>query len=198
MTSVKVTFIVYTDMKMMKLIKKNIGKISLIFLSGLCCFLGVHYQVLGAQKVTVTGEQIAKRTCSYAYSPYKSTQVYHGDKFYLYLDTQYGVMEIPVSYYSYINSSNEQTRSYKLSASNCLEYLENTQDFLKHYPRSNYYNTWGIIPLVLGGISALVSIAAVLTWWIKGIEDEDERRHRLWSYIWASAAILGTGLGFIL
>lgn len=198
MTSLKATHIVYTDMKMMKLIKKNIGKISLIFLSGLCCYLGVHYQILGAQKIMVTGEQIAKRTCSYAYSPYKSTQVYHGDKFYLYLDTQYGVMEIPVSYYSYINSSNEQTRSYKLSASTCLEYLENTQDFLKAYPRTDYSNTWGIIPLVLGAISALVAIAGVITWWIKGIEDGEDKKVRFWFYIWASADVLGAGLGFIL
>lgn len=50
--------------------------------------------------ITVEGNQIAKRLENTKY----------GDRFYLIIDSQYGVVEIPVNYATYLKSSNEQVQ----------------------------------------------------------------------------------------
>lgn len=109
--------------------------------------------------------QIAKRTCTSVRSPYKSTQVYPEEKFYILMDSQYGVIEIPVSYYNYLNSSNEQVHSYKIRALDVKRYLENTQDFYKAYPVLRY-NKWRAITLAIGILSIVLSFAFSITCFI--------------------------------
>lgn len=164
-----------------------------ICLTSVCCYLGAYYQKALQEKVTITGMQIAKRTCSHAYSPYKSTKVYHEDKFYVLLDSQYGVMEIPVTYYSYLYSSNEQVHSYKLSASNCLEYLDNTQDFCKAYPALRYANNWGTPPLVLGIFSLIIGLATAIAF----STTDTSKENRIMAWAWFSFNVLAVIIALI-
>lgn len=79
-----------------------------IIIGGLLAFEATHsVKYWQSERITITGEQIAKRLENTRY----------GDRFYLLMDTQYGVMEIPVSYSLYIQSSNDEVHSLKL---NCL------------------------------------------------------------------------------
>lgn len=164
-----------------------------ICLTSLCCYLGAYYQKAQNEKVTITGMQIAKRTCSYAYSPYKSTKVYYEDKFYILLDSQYGVMEIPVTYYTYLNSSNEQVHSYKITASNAKEYLENTQDFYKAYPALRYANNWGTLPLVLGIFSLIIGLATAIAF----STTDTPKENTIMAWVWFSINVLAVVIALI-
>lgn len=103
------------------------------------------------ERITVTGEQIAKRL--------ENTK--HGDRFYLLMDTQYGVMEIPVSYSLYIQSSNEEIHSLRiklLTANNALEdtsKLQQAYPFLKHF---GYHIAVWIMGVTLGVFTLAASV----------------------------------------
>lgn len=103
------------------------------------------------ERITVTGEQIAKRLENTKY----------GDRFYLLIDTQYGVMEIPVSYSLYIQSSNEEIHSLRiklLTANNALEdtsKLQQAYPFLKHF---GYHIAVWILGVTLGILTLVASV----------------------------------------
>lgn len=103
------------------------------------------------ERITVTGEQIAKRLENTKY----------GDRFYLLMDTQYGVMEIPVSYGLYIQSSNEEIHSLRiklLTANNALEdtsKLQQAYPFLKHF---GYHIAVWILGVTLGILTLVASV----------------------------------------
>lgn len=67
-----------------------------------------------SEKIEVTGYQIAKRV-----NPTRN-----GDRFSVLLDTEYGMMEIPVSYATYITSSNNCKHSWK------IDYLLHIMDWI--------------------------------------------------------------------
>lgn len=103
------------------------------------------------ERITVTGEQIAKRLENTKY----------GDRFYLLMDTQYGVMEIPVSYSLYVQSSNEEIHSLRiklLTANNALEdtsKLQQAYPFLKHF---GYHTAVWILGVTLGILTLVASV----------------------------------------
>lgn len=74
--------------------------------------------------VLVQGLQICKRV--------ESTKF--GDRFYLILDSQYGVAEVPVSYTKYIASSNDEVRGVYYSPRALSIQLEDTQELQEDYP----------------------------------------------------------------
>lgn len=103
------------------------------------------------ERITVTGEQIAKRLENTKY----------GDRFYLLMNTQYGVMEIPVSYGLYIQYSNDEIHSLRiklLTANNALENtskLQQAYPFLKHF---GYHIAVWILGVTLGMLTLVASV----------------------------------------
>lgn len=77
-----------------------------------------------SEKIEVTGYQIAKRV-----NPTRN-----GDRFSVLLDTEYGVMEIPVSYATYITSSNNCKHSWKIKLLTAYNGLDNTSKLQEAYP----------------------------------------------------------------
>lgn len=115
------------------------------------------------ERITVTGEQIAKRLENTKY----------GDRFYLLMDTQYGVMEIPVSYSLYVQSSNDEIHSLRiklLTANNALEdtsKLQQAYPFLKHF---GYHIAVWILGVTLGILTLVASVIFICY-----CTDKDER-----------------------
>lgn len=124
-----------------------------IIIGGLLAFEATHSaKYWQSERITITGEQIAKRLENTRY----------GDRFYLLMDTQYGVMEIPVSYSLYIQSSNDEVHSLRiklLTANNALEdthKLEQAYPFLQHF--GLHIAVW-----ILGVILGILTLAASVT-----------------------------------
>lgn len=77
-----------------------------------------------SEKIEVTGYQIAKRVIP----------TRNGDRFSVLLDTEYGVMEIPVSYATHITSSNNCKHSWKIKLPTPYNGLDNTSKLQGAYP----------------------------------------------------------------
>lgn len=142
-----------------------------IIIGGLLAFEATHSaKYWQSERITITGEQIAKRLENTGY----------GDRFYLLMDTQYGVMEIPVSYSLYIQSSNDEVHSLRiklLTANNALEdthKLEQAYPFLQHF--GLHIAVW-----VLGVILGILTLAASVTF----IQDKYEAYNPKEDWVWA-------------
>lgn len=114
------------------------------------------------ERITVTGEQIAKRLENTKY----------GDRFYLLMNTQYGVMEIPVSYSLYIQSSNDEIHSLRIKLLTANNALENTSKLQQAYPFINHFG-YHIAIWILGTILGAVTFVA-LVFFIYHCFDKDE------------------------
>ena len=132
---------------------KQVWMSLVIIIGGLLAFEATHSaKYWQSERITITGEQIAKRLENTRY----------GGRFYLLMDTQYGVMDIPVSYSLYIQSSNDEVHSLRiklLTANNALEdthKLEQAYPFLQHF--GLHIAVW-----VLGVILGIFTLAASLT-----------------------------------
>lgn len=101
------------------------------------------------ERITVTGEQIAKRLENTKY----------GDRFYLLMDTQYGVMEIPVSYSLYIQSSNDEIHSLRIKLITANNALGGTSKLQQAYPFIKHFG-YHIAVWILGVILGIVTLAA--------------------------------------
>lgn len=116
--------------------------------------------------VTVEGNQIAKRLENTKY----------GDQFYLIIDSQYGVVEIPVNYATYLKSSNEQVQRLDYSPRALSRQLGNTPKLQEDYPMLKhlicYYFLW--VSAILLAFWSFVHGAIQLTnyddpWWSLGL-----------------------------
>lgn len=97
----------------------------LILFSGFICYKSLHNIVeWQTTKINVYGTQIAKRI-----SPSQ-----RGDRFYILLDSQYGVIEIPCTYHQYISSSNNAKVSFRIKLLNANRYLEDTSKLQEEHP----------------------------------------------------------------
>lgn len=112
------------------------------------------------ERITVTGEQIAKRLENTKY----------GDRFYLLMDTQYGVMEIPVSYSLYIQSSNEEIHSLRIKLLTANNALEDTSKLQQAYPFLNHFG-YHLAVWILGVILGVLTLAVIF---ICYCSDKDE------------------------
>lgn len=183
-------------MKDFKRLKKKIKRAlatAFIVLSGICCYIGVQSVIwYPSQEITVTGNQIAKRCTPHLYSPRKSTRVYSKDRFYVLLESQYGAMEIPVTYNTYLHSSNDEVHSFRIDLQEAMSYLDNPQALLKSYPGLRYSNI-GVIPLIFGIIFGVVSLAVVITNVSIWIFDQEPVPGAVWvfSIIWFLVNLIG-------
>lgn len=108
---------------------KLIGLACLGICLGIMAYTAVHSLIQWQQdKVLVQGNQICKRT--------ESTQ--HGDQFYILLDSQYGVVEIPVSYTKYITSSNDSMQRVLYSPRALSKQLGDTPELQRDCPMIKY------------------------------------------------------------
>lgn len=130
---------------------KRIG-LSVIALGlGLASFLSVstlRYWV--TEMIDVSGNQIAKRLENTKY----------GDRFYLLIDSEYGVMEIPVSYNLYLSSSNDEQHSFRIKLKTADYALEDTSILQEAYPFLKYIELI-IFFWVASGIALLFTL---LSW----------------------------------
>lgn len=101
-----------------------------------------------SEKVEVTGYQIAKRV-----NPTRN-----GDRFSVLLDTEYGVMEIPVSYTTYITSSNNCKHSWKIKLLTAYNGLDNTSKLQEAYPFLQH----GILHCLVWVLAVVVGVASFL------------------------------------
>lgn len=109
---------------------KLIGLACLGICLGIMAYTSVHSLIQWQQdKVLVQGNQICKRT--------ESTQ--HGDQFYILLDSQYGVVEIPVSYTKYITSSNDSMQRVLYSPRALSIQLGDTPELQRDCPMIKYF-----------------------------------------------------------
>lgn len=134
-----------------------------------------------SKKIEVTGYQIAKRV-----NPTRN-----GDRFSVLWDTEYGVMEIPVSYATYITSSNNCKHSWRIKLLTAYNGLDNTSKLREAYPFLQHDTlhclVWGLA-IVIGLTSLVVGLVG---------EPED-----IWDkefvYGWFNVNLLGAVLGLIL
>ena len=169
---------------------KQVWMSLIIIIGGSLAFEATHSaKYWQSERITITGEQIAKRLENTRY----------GDRFYLLMDTQYGVMEIPVSYNLYIQSSNDEVHSLRiklLTANNALEdthKLEQAYPFLQHF--GLHIAVW-----VLGVILGIFTLAALITF-IQYCTDKDEAYNPIEDWVWSvgiSFTILMAVLGLVL
>lgn len=138
---------------------KKIKLVSLACLGiclGIMAYTSVHSLIQWQQdKVLVQGNQICKRT--------ESTR--HGDQFYITLDSQYGVVEIPVSYTKYITSSNDSMQRVLYSPRALSIQLGDTPALQRDCPMIKYlgwYLFLWISSAVIAFTLAWVSILALL------------------------------------
>ena len=169
---------------------KQVWMSLVIIICGSLAFEATHSaKYWQSERITITGEQIAKRLENTRY----------GDRFYLLMDTQYGVMEIPVSYNLYIQSSNDEVHSLRiklLTANNALEdthKLEQAYPFLQHF--GLHIAVWA-----LGVILGIFTLAALITF-IQYCTDEDEAYNPKEDWVWVVGipfTILMAVLGLVL
>lgn len=132
------------------------------------------------ERIEVSGYQIAKRV--------NPTQ--QGDKFSLLWDTKYGVMEIPVTYASYIKSSNDDSHSIRIKLLTVYNGLEDTSILQEDYPFLQHW-TLHIVIWVLGILVGLASLVML------GCFGSTDRWERYFIYGWLPINILGAILGLI-
>lgn len=169
---------------------KQVWMSLVIIICGSLAFEATHSaKYWQSERITITGEQIAKRLENTRY----------GDRFYLLMDTQYGVMEIPVSYNLYTQSSNDEVHSLRiklLTANNALEdthKLEQAYPFLQHF--GLHIAVW-----VLGVILGIFTLAALITF-IQYCTNKDEAYNPIEDWVWSvgiSFTILMAVLGLVL
>lgn len=124
---------------------KLIGLACLGICLGIMAYTSVHSLIQWQQdKVSVQGNQICKRT--------ESTQ--HGDRFYILLDSQYGVVEIPVSYTKYITSSNDSMQRVYYSPRALYMQLGDTPELQRDYPMIKYIE-WYLLLWISSAVIAL-------------------------------------------
>lgn len=112
---------------------------------GIMAYTSVHSLIQWQQdKVLVQGNQICKRT--------ESTQ--HGDQFYILLDSQYGVVEIPVSYTKYITSSNDSMQRVLYSPRALSKQLGDTPELQRDCPMIKYLG-WYLFLWISSAVIAL-------------------------------------------
>ena len=138
---------------------KKIKLVSLACLGiclGIMAYTSVHSLIQWQQnKVLVQGNQICKRT--------ESTR--HGDQFYIIFDSQYGVVEIPVSYTKYITSSNDSMQRVLYSPRALSIQLGDTPALQRDCPMIKYLG-WYLLLWISSAVTALIlfcmSIPALL------------------------------------
>lgn len=124
---------------------KLIGLACLGICLGIMAYTSVHSLIQWQQdKVLVQGNQICKRT--------ESTQ--HGDQFYILLDSQYGVVEIPVSYTKYITSSNDSMQRVYYSPRALSKQLGDTPELQRDCPIIKYLG-WYLFLWISSAVIAL-------------------------------------------
>ena len=128
---------------------KKIKLVSLACLGiclGIMAYTSVHSLIQWEQdKVLVQGNQICKRT--------ESTR--HGDQFYIILDSQYGVVEIPVSYTKYITSSNDSIQRVLYSPHELSKQLGDTPELQRDCPMIKYLG-WYLFLWIFSAVIASV------------------------------------------
>lgn len=134
-----------------------------------------------SEKIEVTGYQIAKRV-----NPTRN-----GDRFSVLLDTEYGVMEIPVSYATYITSSNNCKHSWKIKLLTAYNGLDNTSKLREAYPFLQH-DTLNCLIWVLAIVVGLASFLGTILWVPEDIWD------KVFVYGWFLVNGLGAVLGLIL
>lgn len=159
---------------------KLVGLACLGICLGIMAYTSVHSIIQWQQdKVLVQGNQICKRT--------ESTR--HGDQFYILLDSQYGVVEIPVSYTKYITSSNNSMQRVLYSPRALSIQLGDTPELQRDCPLIKYLGWYlflwissavialtffwvGILALLLNGNSypllglGIMALGALLNVWL--------------------------------
>lgn len=124
---------------------KLIGLACLGICLGIMAYTSVHSLIQWEQdKVLVQGNQICKRT--------ESTR--HGDQFYIILDSQYGVVEIPVSYTKYITSSNDSMQRVLYSPRALSKQLGDTPELQRDCPMIKYLG-WYLFLWIFSVVTAL-------------------------------------------
>lgn len=124
---------------------KLIGLACLGICLGIMAYTSVHSLIQWEQdKVLVKGNQICKRT--------ESTR--HGDQFYILLDSQYGVVEIPVSYTKYITSSNDSMQRVLYSPHELSKQLGDTPELQRDCPMIKYIG-WYLFFWIFSLVTAL-------------------------------------------
>lgn len=124
---------------------KLIGLACLGICLGIMAYTSVHSLIQWQQdKVLVQGNQICKRT--------ESTR--HGDQFYIILDSQYGVVEIPVSYTKYITSSNDSMQRVLYSPHELSKQLGDTPELQRDCPMIKYLG-WYLFLWISSAVTAL-------------------------------------------
>lgn len=132
------------------------------------------------EKIEVTGYQIAKRI-----NPTRN-----GDQFSVLWDTEYGVMEIPVTYSTYITSSNDCKHSWRIKLLTAYNGLDNTSKLQEAYP----FLQRDALHIVEWVLAILLGIASILLPLLMGWEDKWERFFILG---WLPINLLGAILGLI-
>lgn len=132
---------------------KKIKLISLVCLGiglGIMAYTSTHSLIQWQQnKVLVQGNQVCKRIESTRY----------GDRFYLILDSQYGVVEIPVSYPKYITSSNDALQRIYYSPRALSLQLGDTPELQRDYPMIKYLR-WYLLLWISSAVIALTLFCA--------------------------------------
>ena len=124
---------------------KLIGLACLGICLGIMAYTSVHSFLQCQQdKVLVQGNQICKRA--------ESTR--HGDQFYIILDSQYGVVEIPVSYTKYITSSNDSMQRELYSPHELSKQLGDTPELQRDCPMIKYLG-WYLFLWIFSVVTAL-------------------------------------------
>lgn len=135
----------------------------------------------GSEKIEVTGYQIAKRV-----NPTR-----HGDRFSVLWDTEYGMMEIPVSYAIYTTSSNNCKHSWRIKLLDAYNGLDNTSKLREAYPFLQH-DTLHCLVWILAIVVGLASFIVVIVWVPEDIWDK--------VFVYGGFPIngLGAALGLIL
>lgn len=89
---------------------------------------GICNQDLYIKGLSLEGEQIAKRVENTKY----------GDKFYILVDTKYGLIEKELPYNQWVNSSNNEYKKFRIKYAEARGQLENPRAVQKDYPYTGY------------------------------------------------------------
>ena len=97
-------------------------------------------------------------------------------------------MEIPVSYYTYLNSRNEEIHSFKIKLLSAYNGLEDTQELQEAYPILRYAGALVIFWILVVAIDVLSALYVGI-----GIAERD------WFWVsWFICNVLGITLGLVL
>lgn len=109
---------------------------------------GFCSQDLYINGLSLEGEQIAKRVENTKY----------GDKFYILVDTKYGLIEKELPYNQWVNSSNNEYRKFRIKYAKARDQLENLQAVQKDYPYTGYATAM----LILFGLGCIFEIGLLI------------------------------------